>query len=662
MSTTFASNDTPTEPIERPVTEAATPTDDADTELLVAIDGEVQVVDPKLVGAPTDDTAARRRRRRARLRRLRADLLVYLGYLAVAVWITSRLWPVGGHHVSAVDANDQAFFEWMLSHGARVVTHFDSPFFTDRINVPSGVNLMANTSILALSIPLAPITLWLGPAVSFALLITLGLAGTAAGWYYVLSRHLVSYRSAAIIGGAIAGLGPGIVAHANGHPNITAQFLIPFIAWRTVRLRERGRWLRNGLALGILVTLQVFINEEMLFIVAIAMGLFIGCYAVMRRSAVRPLIKPFLAGLTIAAGTAGALVAYPLWQQFFGPGSYRGLSPSLQGFGTDLVAIPALASRSVAGSFASTMHLATSVAEQNTFFGWPLLITLGVAAFWLRRNVVARSLGITAVVLLVLSLGSRIIVNGHQTHLPGPWTLVKHLPIFDSVVPTRLGLFVLPIIAILVALSHDTVLAATRKVQEVDGLDSKVANRSRQSRLAWCILVGVSLLAVFPTPVTTETQAPAPAFFTQDIWREYVAPDQTVVPVPLPAAGAVDSMFWAAGSELAVQLPRGYFLGPDPAHHDIAIFGAPERHTTTLLARVIAKNKPVVVKKADRKAAIADLKYWHAAVVIQLPSGPAQHAVRTTLTGLLGFKPKFAGGVWVWDVRRLVGEPRAVSG
>jgi hypothetical protein len=211
-------------------------------------------------------------------------------------------------------------------------------------------------------------------------------------------------------------------------------------------------------------------------------------------------------------------------------------------------------------------------------------------------------------------------------------------------------------------MAHDYVLASTRKVQEDSGLDSKISTRTRQSRLAWCILVGVSLLAVFPTPVPTVPMAPTPAFFTHGTWRNYVTPGETVVPVPLPAAGAVNSMFWAAGSDLAVQLPRGYFLGPDPAHDDIAIFGAPERHTTELLDRVIARNKAVPVKKTDRAAAVADLIYWHAGVVIQLPNSPAEHAVRQTITDLLGFKPKFAGGVWVWDVRDLVGEQRAVSG
>lgn len=589
----------------------------------------------------------------------RADLLVYAAFVALAVWVTSGLWPGAGHRVSTVDANDQAFFEWMLSHGARVVTHFDSPLFTDRMNVPTGVNLMANTSILALSIPMTPVTLWFGPAVSFAMLITLGLAGTAAAWYYVLSRHLVRSRTAAIVGGSIAGFGPGLVAHANGHPNIVAQFLVPFIVWRTLRLRESGRVLRNGLVLGLLITAQVFINEEVLFIVALSLGIFVVAYAGMRRREIRADIRPFLAGMGVAVGVALMLLAYPLWQQFFGPASYRGLNPDLQAYGSNLAAFTAFGTRTVIGGFTDNAHLAPNPAEQNAFLGWPLLITLVVAAYWLRRNTLAIALGITAVVLAALSLGKTITIGTDHTSVKGPWTLLSNLPIFDSVVPTRLSLFVLPIVAVIVALAHDHVMSAYGRVSRprVRGRDTSV-----RPMLAWSVLVGVALATVIPTPVPTVELAATPTFFTDGTWRQYVSPNQTVVPVPLPQQDSVAGLFWAASTDLAVQLPRGYFLGPDPAHDNVAIFGAPARHTTILLAKVVEKNRAAVVKAADRKAVIADLLYWHAGVVVQAPTGPAQHAVRETITDLLGFKPKWSGGVWVWDVRRLVTGAHTVLG
>jgi hypothetical protein len=603
--------------------------------------------------AITTDDGKPARRRRAVL----TDVAVYLMFIGLAVWITSGLWPTSGHHVSSVDAQDQAFFEWMLSHGARVLTHFDSPWFTDRMNVPTGVNLMANTSILALSLPMAPITLWLGPDVSYAMVITLGLAATAGAWYFVLRTRILpalggtDARSSALIGALIAGFGPGIVAHANGHPNLVSQFLIPFIAWRVLRFAEpgRNRMLRNGVALGLLVTVQVFINEELLFVTALVLGVYVGAWALLHRDRVRAKVRPILGAVGVTLVVAGGLLAYPLWLQFFGPASYRGLDPVIQNYGTDIASIAALGERTLIGGLTDTTGLAPNPAEQNGFLGWPLLILLAVSIYWVRRNRAALAVAITAFVMTLLSLGPRLRFDGHRTPIPGPFALLRVLPLFDSLVPTRLSLAVLPLVAVLVAIAHE-------RVRTVE------VSRYARPRLAWLALIGIALVSFAPTPVPTTRLQATPAFITDGIWRKYVSADQTVVPVPLPQYDQVTGLFWAAGTELALQLPRGYFLGPDPARHDIAIFGAPSRHTSVLLAQVIAKDKAAVVKPADRRAAIADLQYWHAAVVIQVPGGPADHAVRATMNDLLGFKPKLTGGVWVWDVRKLVASHRTVLG
>ena len=57
------------------------------------------------------------------------------------------------------------------------------PLFSDRMNVPDGVNMMANTTVLALSLPMAPVTHWLGAGVSVVVLLTLchGLARMTGG-------------------------------------------------------------------------------------------------------------------------------------------------------------------------------------------------------------------------------------------------------------------------------------------------------------------------------------------------------------------------------------------------------------------------------------------------------------------------------------------------
>src|SRR5262245_59055395 len=231
--------------------------------------------------------------------------------------------------------SDDALFQWMLAHGARVLSEGANPFFTHQMNVPDGVNLMANTSILGLSIPLAPVTLLFGTGVSYALMMFLMLVGTAFAWYHVLYRHLIGSWSGGLIGGMFCGFAPGMISHATGHANFVAQFLVPFIVWRSVRLRDPHRWVRNGVALGLLISWQAFINEEMLFVTALGTALFVGIYALFDRRALAGAVRPALRGLAVAVAVAGVLLAYPLYLQFFGPQAYSGLGYQIKNFGAD---------------------------------------------------------------------------------------------------------------------------------------------------------------------------------------------------------------------------------------------------------------------------------------------------------------------------------------
>ena len=143
-----------------------------------------------------------------------------------------------------------------------------------------------------------------------------------------------------------------MVSHANAHPNIVSQFLVPLIIWRTLRLAEPGRWLRNGVLLGLLIVWQAFINLEILLMTAIALAVVIGAMVIGR-----PRLRRASAGRS-SPGSAwprcrlAVLLAYPLYVQFFGPRSYHGLSRFVRGYGTDLGAFVGWSRESLAGDAA----------------------------------------------------------------------------------------------------------------------------------------------------------------------------------------------------------------------------------------------------------------------------------------------------------------------
>ncbi|MEU4216308.1 hypothetical protein [Actinoplanes sp. NPDC026623] len=567
------------------------------------------------------------------------DAWASLSYLVLGVLVLIQLWLSPGTRVLASNDDDHGFFSFVMAHGERVLFHGANPLFSDRMNVPDGVNMMANTTVLALSLPMAPVTHFLGVGVSVVVLLTLGLAGTAFAWYWVLSRHLVRSQVAAWVGGLWCGFAPAMVSHANGHINFVSQFVVPFIVWQVLRLREPGRAVRGGIVLGLLVTLQVFINEETLLFTALTLGVFVIAYAAFAWRTVLGYARRFAAGIAVAMATALVPLAYPLWFQFTGPQSYSGQPFEPGKFVTDLLALGAYARQSLAGNGAIARALSVSPTEDNTFFGVPMLVMLVIAVVLLWHNLAARAAAIAAGVLLLFSMGPELRAGGHDTGIPLPFALISHVPIIDLVSVTRFAMVPATIIGVLLALAAD-----------------RAPLLPRRRRIAFWIGLAVAIVPVLPKPLPVVAADPLPPFIAQQMWRQYVPDDRTLVTVPLPEVTTGRAgMRWFALSGLGYSVPRGYFMGPaDPPGDRTGSWKAAPRPTSDLLRIAGAYGRMPVVTDADRRSAITDLTYWRAAVVVLVPGTPNHDLLQALVTDLLGSAPREVGGVRLWDVRGLV--------
>jgi hypothetical protein len=571
--------------------------------------------------------------------RHRAGLFALLCYLLGAFWVYARLWVAPARRLVG-DGQDHQMFIWMLAHAARSVTHLENPLFSARLNVPYGVNMMTNTSVLGLGVPMTPVTLLFGAQVSFAILGVLSLAGTAAAWYYVFSRHLVSSRIAAGLAGALCGFAPGMIAHSPGHLHVIAQFVLPFIVLYVIKLAEPEHAIRNGVILGLLITYQVFISEEMLLLAALGCAGLVAVYAILRWREARSAVLPFAKGMVVAAAVSGVLLAYPLWFQFLGPQHSRGLPFITSTFYTDAFAYVTYPGQSVAGDPVAAVRLAANYGEENAFFGWPLMIVLAVGTLWLWRSARVRVLALAALGFIVLSLGNHVVIRQHDTGIPAPFLLLNKLPVLDMALPTRLSLVVVPFLAALLALVGDRVAAL-----ETGG--------PLPTRLLALGTAAVMLVPIAPVPLRGFDPSPVPAFLTDGTWRSYVPDGRTLVPVPLPRNDAMTGMRWAAATDIGFAIPRGFAIIPDGSPAEHATFEAPARPTVKLLQNVASTGYIPLVTDEDRSNAVVDLRFWRASIVVLTPH-KHQDALRSTLDALLG-PGRLVDGALVWDVRPLVG-------
>ncbi|WP_086821767.1 hypothetical protein [Allokutzneria sp. NRRL B-24872] len=548
-----------------------------------------------------------------------------LVYLALAFFVYLYLWRSPGSNFLVNGGQDQNMFEWFLAAGAKAVTSLANPLHSELQNHPLGVNMMANTTVFGLGVPLAPITLLFGPTVTWTIVLTGSLAGTAWAWFHVMRKEFGHSWSGALIGGGFCGFAPSVISHGNGHPNFVALFVLPFIVVRALRIAKGTRPIRDGVILGLLITYQIFIGEEPLLLCVVTLAIALLVHTAVKFSEVRAMVVPLAKGFGVAAGLSVVICSVPLWWQFFGPQSYSSLR---HGGGNDIAALTAFATKSVAGNKYEAATLSMNRTEENAFFGWPLVIFVIVIAIVLWRVLTVRTIALTTAVMAMLSLGAVVVVHGTET-VPGPWALLGQLPLFESVLPSRFAMACVPLIGLLLAHGTDHLAGLGRY------------------RVLWFGMITAVLLPIAPTPLDANGRPAPPEFFASGMWRDYVD-DGSVVIAPLPDPGDARALSWQARTGMGFRLAEGYFVGP--AEDRIGIYGAVRRKTSDLLARV--REGGVEITDADRAAAVEDLRYWQADVVVLTPEEKSG-LVGPAVAALLGRDGVFVGGVWVWDVRRL---------
>ncbi|MFD3593977.1 glycosyl transferase [Nocardia sp. NPDC058640] len=586
------------------------------------------------------------------LRRARTDLVVAGSYLSLAVFVLAGLWSNTGSGYLSKSDQDQTLYEWFYAITAHNLTHSENPFSTQLQNYPDGINMMANTLMYGWGVPFTPITLLFGPTVTFVAALTFGLFGTAFAWYWVFSRELVSSKFAAAVGGAFCGFAPAMIAHTNGHANFVFLMLLPLIAVRVIKMARYAEdnvgsgpvWQpRAAVVLGLLVALQLTLGEEPLLIFALGFAGFALAYLRTPR-AIAFTARAAAPSILLAALVTLTLTGFGLWWQFAGPQSYRFVGTGR--VGNDIISLFQFSPESAGAMFSFGPDVAINPTEENTYFGWPLLLLMAVVVYRLWHERIVRAAAVVGVVFTALSMGIVMSFDGvlrfregEYSMIPMPWLAFGWIPPLNGMIESRLAMVAIPAIAI------GLVLCTQRAIDSVR--TSGVTRRS----VAWFGAMAFALLPLAPTMVPVTERPATPAFFAEGTVRQYISGGSLVI-VPPPTSGDAIALRWQIDADFAFPLVGGYFVGPIGETRESG-YGADPRSTATLLMLVRKTNIVPVIDDARRAQAMADLRYWGADVLV-LPPSHNDDAMRRTVDGLLGMPGKQVDGVWVWDVRDLV--------
>ncbi|WP_410869619.1 hypothetical protein [Nocardia sp. A7] len=378
-------------------------------------------------------------------------------------------------------------------------------------NYPDGVNMMANTLMYGWGVPFTPITLLFGPTVTFVSALTFGLSGTAFAWYWVVSRELVTSKFAAAVGGVFCGFAPAMIAHTNGHANFVVLVLLPLIALQVIKMARHAEnavgtrpvWQpRAALVLGLLVAVQLTLGEEPLLIFALGFAVFALAYVRTPR-AIALTLRTAGPSILLAALITLTLTGFGLWWQFAGPQSYRFIG--IGRVGNDILSLFQFSPESAGSMFSFGPDVSINPTEDNTYFGWPLLLLVAVAAYFLRRERIVRAAGIVIVVFTALSLGIVLSFDGvvrfgdgDFAMVPMPWLAFGWIPPLNGIIESRFAMVAIPAIAIILALGTQR------------AIDSRRTSATMRRPAAWFGALTLALLPIAPTmvPVTERPRRP----------------------------------------------------------------------------------------------------------------------------------------------------------
>ena len=331
---------------------------------------------------------------------------------------------------------------WFLSWFAHAVAHLQNPFITHAMNVPHGINLMANTSMPLLGIFFAPVTWIFGPVAAFNFLLHLGLVSSALAVVWV-ARRIGINRVGAFFAGLVYGFSTMQTVASYGHLFLTFAPLPPLILlviWRLISGHMNSR--HAGLSLGLLWAADFLISAERAAITLVVIPVVaILALPFTWRNLTYEMVRRICRAMVWCAGTITVVLALPLFEILSGPYAVRGAShPWIQSYHSDLLSIIFPQQFAIApflGHRTFIRILSISPWENGSYVG-PLLLGVVVATFWyMRKHRHVVWMSASALVLIGMSCGTVLSYRGALTRFHSPYTFIATLPFFSNILPVR---------------------------------------------------------------------------------------------------------------------------------------------------------------------------------------------------------------------------------
>jgi hypothetical protein len=551
-----------------------------------------------------------------------------LAYLVPSLVLFRQV--VAAHAGRLPGGNDGVLFSWWLGWVPHAVASGTNPLVTNYLNAPPGVNGMWTTSAPLLGLLGAPLTAITGPVVTMNVLFILAPALSAWVCFCVVTRWVGVVPAA--VAGLVYGFSPYEIGASTGHLHLSLAVFPPLVlGLLDDLLRERRPVTRTGLLLALATGAQFYVSGELLASTVVVAVLGVTLLAVSHRDRVRATLPRLGRGLGIAAAGATVLVLPGLLVQFLGRGRVSGAVQEPGRAVTDLWGFLVPGGGQLLhtdGSLRTFRSFSGPAVELGGYLGLPLAVLALVLLVRYRREPLPRFCVLLALLVAVGSLGPHLRIRGRDTGVLLPWRLVQELPVTEQILPSRLSVFVILLLAVALAWWLDRILRS-----------------SRSARGLGLVSTGLVLAFLCPRPLIPSASASAPRFFASDAVRVLPEGASTLV-VPYPWSGQTGAMLWQTEASYRFRLIGGYFTGQRlPSGR--RLFNSPPTVLNLTLIGLVQGNTTAAQARERLPAARTVLRDLGAQAVVLGPSR-RRADVLAFLTELVGRAPQRVADVDVW--------------
>ena len=430
---------------------------------------------------------------------------------------------------------DPFIYIWFLAWWPHALAHHLDPLFTDLVWQPSGLNLAWTTSIPTLALLAMPLTLTLGPVLTYNLLCLAAPVSSALG-AYALCLYVTRQRIGAWFGGFLFAFSSYAMARQNDQLNLSFTVLLPLLLLLALARMDGRIGRKTAVGAGSLM----LVAQAGLSLEIFATGVLAGCFAWVTAWCFLPVRRKRLFILLQDALLVGAavlvLLAPLLWAMFAGRRDMHLPEAWPDFFSTDLLNffVPTTTTALGGQLFGPvSSHFSGLVCEQGGYLGLPLI---GILWAYLRRG---RSYLCWLFVGLVLAaLGPHLWLGGRETGLPMPWAVFRAIPLLGNALPARLMLYP----SLIAAVFASSWLAEARTVFNW--------------RLAGMVL---AVLFLWPAPRPMQSVPELPLFTPQRVAQVF-GPDRKLLFLPFGFNG--HATYWQVESNFGFALTGGYLGFP----------------------------------------------------------------------------------------------------